>query len=322
MEQYGSPLLSFCIPTYNQPEALGRLLRAVLSQRNPEIEIIIRDDSSNDESERVVRNLDPEGHIRYFRGKKEGLDVAILFLTREARGKYVWWFGDDMIAKGALEKVARFLDEHPQTSFLYLNSKESGTDFGGTKEFSNKKFENGESVLTELVDMLGFITATIFERKKALSHLQRAEKHIGSAWVCLFIILSVLTEAGEKRALGEPLIISEPRDPARPAWYDGFTVFAINFFDIIKEFKGHFSNRAIRLALSKNFDGIWKGILVYRAKGYNHGLGARTVTIPVIARYYWSFLGFWIALPFLALPRSVIRVLYGWYSKMKSIILR
>lgn len=312
------PLLSVCIPTYHQPQALERLLRAVLPQLTSEVEVVIRDDSVEDASEKIVHSFKNTNSVRYFRGKKEGLDVAILFLTREARGKYIWWFGDDLMVEGSLEKVLEFLKSNPQTSFLYINSKQTGSSSPNGHEVPNRKFLNGEEAVTELVDMLGFITATIFEREKALPHLFAAEKHIGSAWVCLFIILSVLTEAGEKHALGEPLIISEPRDPAHPTWYDGFTVFAINFFHILSAFKGKFSNGTIRKTLAKNFDGIWKGILVYRAKGYAHGLGAKTVTIPLIARYYWSFPGFWISLPFLALPRSVARILYAIYLKVRS----
>ena len=317
MSQHESPLLSVCIPTYNQPKALERLLRVVLSQKSPEVEILIRDDSSNNESENIVRGLNSDGALRYFRGKKEGLDVAILFLTREARGRYVWWFGDDLMTERAIGKVLDFLKLHPQTCFLYINSRQAGLDDPSSPTAVRRRFRDGDEALTELVDMLGFITATVFERSKALPHLATAEKHIGSAWVCLFIILAVISEEGEKHEFGEPLIISEPRDPARPAWYDGFKVFAINFFDILKAFRGKFSDAAIRKALSQNFDGIWKGILVYRANGYTHGLGAKSVTIPVIAKYYWSFPGFWIALPFLLMPRFAIRMLYRFYLKIR-----
>lgn len=38
-------LLSVCVPTYNQPEAVRRLLEKLAPQYFPRIEILIRDDS-------------------------------------------------------------------------------------------------------------------------------------------------------------------------------------------------------------------------------------------------------------------------------------
>ena len=90
-------LLSICIPTYNRPNKLKRLLKQIESQFSIYVELVIRDDSEKDETSTIVDNFKKETNIRtnYFRGKKIGLDAANLFLLENANGKFIWYFGDD-----------------------------------------------------------------------------------------------------------------------------------------------------------------------------------------------------------------------------------
>ena len=55
MPLYSSKVfLSFCIPTFNQPESIKKTLKSFLNQDVESIEIIIRDDSDNFETEEIV----------------------------------------------------------------------------------------------------------------------------------------------------------------------------------------------------------------------------------------------------------------------------
>ncbi|EJR60846.1 hypothetical protein IIO_03180 [Bacillus cereus VD115] len=49
------PLVSVLIPTYNRPHYFEKALCSVLEQTYPNIEIIIGDDSTNDETEKVLQ---------------------------------------------------------------------------------------------------------------------------------------------------------------------------------------------------------------------------------------------------------------------------
>ena len=49
------PLVSVLIPTYNRPHYFEEALCSVLEQTYPNIEIIVGDDSTNDETEKVLQ---------------------------------------------------------------------------------------------------------------------------------------------------------------------------------------------------------------------------------------------------------------------------
>lgn len=49
------PLVSVLIPTYNRPRYFEKALCSVLEQTYPNIEIIVGDDSTNDETEKVLQ---------------------------------------------------------------------------------------------------------------------------------------------------------------------------------------------------------------------------------------------------------------------------
>ena len=49
------PLVSVLIPTYNRPHYFEKALCGVLEQTYPNVEIIIGDDSTNDETEKVLQ---------------------------------------------------------------------------------------------------------------------------------------------------------------------------------------------------------------------------------------------------------------------------
>ena len=65
------------------------------------MEIVVRDDKEDDKTEEVITDF-KRINIRYFRGEREGLDEALLFLTKKATGKFVWWIGDDLLVPGAV----------------------------------------------------------------------------------------------------------------------------------------------------------------------------------------------------------------------------
>jgi len=310
-------LISICIPTYNQPQKVGRLLESLLPQITPEVEIVICDDSSNFETEKIVKEYLSKTSIKYkyFKKEKGGLDRAIIFLTEEAKGKYVWWLGDDVLAEGAVKKVLEIIKRYPDIDFICVNSRCIGNNQPALELGEDKFFKNKNQALEEVVDSLGYISVTIFKREKALTGIKASEKHIGSAWVNLYVILHVLSQEGRTYYLSYPYVLGDYRPPNQPTWYDGFWIFAVNLFYIIQEFKDKFAKKSIKKALSSNFHRIWKGILVYRAKDYTTGLGSRSPKLLILMKLYWNFFEFWLALPLLLLPRFVDRFLYKIYKK-------
>ena len=60
------PLVSIVLPTYNRAHLLGHAIRSVLAQTHRNLELIVVDDNSKDETPSVVRSFD-DARIRYVR---------------------------------------------------------------------------------------------------------------------------------------------------------------------------------------------------------------------------------------------------------------
>ena len=308
------PLLSICIPTYNQPEAFSRILESLLPQLTSDIEIVVRDDSTNDETKKIVSHYINSVSIRYFSGKKEGLDVAVAFLVKEAKGKFVWWFGNEVFTPGGVIKVVGTLKKYPNIDFLYVNSASINGGISinlGVSRF----FKDKNEVIEKLADLLGFISAVIFKRTDALSGIEGSNKFIGSAWVNLYLVLHSIAASRHPYFLSDVCFLSDPKDPEEKLWYDRFQVFAVNFPMVVHKFDGEFDRNSIRAMLSKNFKSVWKGILVHRARNYKSSLGSSAPKIWPIAKFYWNFPDFWLALPFLIMPRFALIFFYGLWKR-------
>lgn len=113
-------LLSICIPTYNFGRFIGETLDSLLPQTTDEVEVLVVDGASTDDTEQVVRERQERlPGLRYHRlEKKGGIDRDMAKSVELARGEYVWLFSaDDWMGKGALE---RLLDEVRLGLDLYL----------------------------------------------------------------------------------------------------------------------------------------------------------------------------------------------------------
>jgi abequosyltransferase len=114
------PRLSFCIPTHNRARFLEATLRSIVEQASNEVEIVISDNASTDETQTVVDSF-RKSHpaIVYFRHEQNvGADRNYLKAVELASGDYCWLFGSDDILKPTA--LARILGELDSGFDLYL----------------------------------------------------------------------------------------------------------------------------------------------------------------------------------------------------------
>lgn len=105
------PKVSVVIPTHNRPVFLTKAIRSVLEQTYQDVEIIVVDDASNEETARVLERLqDPK--IRYFRhAANRGEAASTNTGIRNATGAYIAFLhDDDTWLPQKLELQVRFLD--------------------------------------------------------------------------------------------------------------------------------------------------------------------------------------------------------------------
>ena len=90
------PLVTIAIPTYNRADNyLRHSLNAALNQTYSNIEIIVSDNCSTDNTEILVKSFNDQ-RIRYFKHKKNiGANNNFNFCLDQARGEYFLLFQDD-----------------------------------------------------------------------------------------------------------------------------------------------------------------------------------------------------------------------------------
>lgn len=116
------PFITVVIPCYNYGHFLPQAVGSALGQADVDVEVIIVDDASLDNSAEVARNIEATearvsvvihevnlGHIATY---NDGLS--------RARGDYVVLLSaDDMLAPGSLARSAALLQAHPDVSLVY-----------------------------------------------------------------------------------------------------------------------------------------------------------------------------------------------------------
>jgi glycosyltransferase involved in cell wall biosynthesis len=89
-----TPLISVVIPTFNRAHTIERAVRSVLAQDVGEVEIIVVDDGSTDDTRSVIGNLGADG-IRYILQEKSGAARARNAGIEVARGKFISFLDSD-----------------------------------------------------------------------------------------------------------------------------------------------------------------------------------------------------------------------------------
>jgi glycosyltransferase involved in cell wall biosynthesis len=105
------PRVSVVIPCYNQGRFLRRAIQSVLMQTRHDVEAIVVDDGSSDETAAVAQNID---RVRYFRQPNRGVAAARNAGLARARGDFVIFLdADDELTPEAAAIGVDALAEHP-----------------------------------------------------------------------------------------------------------------------------------------------------------------------------------------------------------------
>lgn len=116
------PLVSAIIPTYNAKEFLSQAVRSALDQTYPNIEVIVVDDGSTDQTRELVKSYSPKLHYVY--REHSGLPSVVRNAgLRVAQGEYVAFLdSDDQWLPGKLERQVEILERHPAIGLVSANA--------------------------------------------------------------------------------------------------------------------------------------------------------------------------------------------------------
>jgi poly(ribitol-phosphate) beta-N-acetylglucosaminyltransferase len=119
-----TPLVSFCIPTFQRARYLASLLESLVIQLDGfpyAYELVISDNASPDGTAEVVRELAERLPIRYLRHNENiGGPANVQYVMMQATGRYVVYLADDDCILGAqvAQTIAR-MEEDPGIAVVY-----------------------------------------------------------------------------------------------------------------------------------------------------------------------------------------------------------
>lgn len=118
------PSISICIPTFNGQDTLYNTINSIIVQNSNQIEVLISDDDSIDDTYCIARELaNKSEYIRLFKNEKNlGMDKNFELLVQKARGEFIWFCGqDDIYLKGSIALVIAEIKKYPDAQNILLN---------------------------------------------------------------------------------------------------------------------------------------------------------------------------------------------------------
>ncbi|WP_114936918.1 glycosyltransferase family 2 protein [Mucilaginibacter endophyticus] len=156
------PKLTIVTPSYNQGRFIEQTIRSILLQNYPNLEYIVIDGGSNDETVSIIEKYSP--WISYYRSARDnGQGQAINLGFSLASGDYYAWINsDDYYLKGVFHEVIQLFTQS-KTKFVYgygLNYRETTQQFDVSKVLPSLDFF---LKIPNLVQPSSFWSATIHQ---------------------------------------------------------------------------------------------------------------------------------------------------------------
>jgi glycosyltransferase involved in cell wall biosynthesis len=145
------------IPCYNAEKFIDTGIASIYDQAYPDIELIIVNDGSTDQSEEKilvwVDKFRQKGHqLKYLRQDNQGQALATSLALKHVTGEYLTLLdADDYFLPDSLQKRSQFLDEHPE----YVGVRSNGWMVRGEQKELFITTDD-EKVITNLFDGLLF----------------------------------------------------------------------------------------------------------------------------------------------------------------------
>ena len=113
--------ISIIIAVYNIEKYISKCLESVIKQKGNDIEIIIIDDGSTDNSLKICKSYQKKDkRIKIITGKNKGLNAVRNIGFDNSTGEYIWHIdGDDYIKDNSIEIIRNYIDKYDIIYFNY-----------------------------------------------------------------------------------------------------------------------------------------------------------------------------------------------------------
>lgn len=135
------PKVTTLVPSYNHGKYIRERIESVINQTYTNIELIVIDDCSKDDSDKIIRQLQEIYGFKYLRNEKNSGTPFSAWgrICDMATGDYIWICESDDVAEPLfLEKAIASFSNEPRAVLFYSNShiiNEHGEVIGNTESY-------------------------------------------------------------------------------------------------------------------------------------------------------------------------------------------
>src|SRR5215472_4932012 len=159
--------VSVVIPTYNSSARLKEALESVLAQTYKDLEIVVIDDGSTDDTESVARSFG--NRVWYFKQANQGAGAARNAGIKSSRGEYIAFLdADDLWCAGKLDQQIPLLEQDPELGLVYSDWAVVSDDRVIEDSYLRKVPSASGYVFDELVQRGFILTSGVVVRRACL----------------------------------------------------------------------------------------------------------------------------------------------------------
>lgn len=278
-----APRLSICIPTLNRGGFIGETLQSIVSQATDEVEIVIVDGGSTDETQAVVAHFQALfPRLRYFRKHERevtaksaspsggGFDRDCNRAVELAEGEYCWLFTDDDLLKpGAVQAVLHATRD--RYALIVVNAEVRSGDLSRSLDPSRLRLasdrtyqpEESQKLFVEVANYLSFVGGIVIKRQLWLA--RDKQPYIGTGFIHVGVLLqSPISE--QTLVIAEPLITIRYGDALYMRSSRYFEIWMFLWPNLVWSFPD-FSDAAKLLVSRREPWRRYRTLLLFRAKG-------------------------------------------------------
>jgi glycosyltransferase involved in cell wall biosynthesis len=158
-----NPLVSVIIPTYNHASYLKKAISSIQEQTYANIEIIVMDDGSTDNTKDLISDL---RDIRYFYQENAGLSAARNNAIAYSQGEYLLFLdADDWLYPDAVSIQMSYLSVDPELYFVSGNHMKILVDDNRIFQSAPYDIEDGNFLSILRFHYIAHPAAVMFRRK-------------------------------------------------------------------------------------------------------------------------------------------------------------
>ena len=195
------PLVSIVTPSYNQGRFLKRTIDSVLMQSYPNIQYVVIDGGSTDESVEILRSY--RDRFYWVSEPDRGQTNAINKGLARAKGEILAYLNsDDILAPRAIERVVHYLQQHPECDMVYGEA-----DYIDEKDRVIGSYKTADYSLNRLIEDCMVCQPAAFWRKRMTEKVGPFDEQLNFAMDYDYW-LRIAKAGGEIRFLREKLACS------------------------------------------------------------------------------------------------------------------